>query len=128
MRRLPFYIRIIVLVVLVIVKNFIILALTPRGITKSSIKKHKKGEVMAYVRLAFACSVLLGTAWVFGILAITSPRNVFQWLFCICNSLQGLLIFILCTLQNPEARKQWMRVFRLHSTGKYSMKTDASKL
>lgn len=128
MRRLPFYIRIIVLVVLVIVKNFIILALTPRGITKSSIKKHKKGEVMAYVRLAFACSVLLGTAWVFGILAITSPRNAFQWLFCICNSLQGLLIFILCTLQNPEARKQWMRVFRLHSTGKYSMKTDASKL
>ena len=128
MRRLPFYIRIIVLVVLVIVKNFIILALTPRGITKSSIKKHKKGEVMAYVRLAFACSVLLGTAWVFGILAITSPRNVFQWLFCICNSLQGLLIFILCTLQNPEARKQWMRVFRLHSTGKYFMKTDASKL
>lgn len=106
MRGLPFYIRIIVLVVLVVVKDFIILALTPRGITKSSIKKHKKGEVMAYVRLAFACSVLLGTAWVFGILAITSPRNVFQWLFCICNSLQGLLIFILCTLQNPEARKQ----------------------
>lgn len=128
MRGLPFYIRIIVLVVLVVVKDFIILALTPRGITKSSIKKHKKGEVMAYVRLAFACSVLLGTAWVFGILAITSPRNVFQWLFCICNSLQGLLIFILCTLQNPEARKQWMRVFRLHSAGKYSMKTDASKL
>lgn len=128
MRGLPFYIRIIVLVVLVVVKDFIILALTPRGITKSSIKKHKKGEVMAYVRLAFACSVLLGTAWVFGILAITSPRNVFQWLFCICNSLQGLLIFILRTLQNPEARKQWMRVFRLHSTGKYFMKTDASKL
>ena len=93
MRRLPFYIRIIVLVVLVIVKNFIILALTPPGITKSSIKKHKKEEVMAYVRLAFACSVLLGTAWVFGILAITSPRNVFQWLFCIFNSLQGLLHF-----------------------------------
>ena len=123
MRGLPFYIGIVVPVVLVVIKNFIILVLTVRGITKYRVRKDKKREVTTSVRIAFACSVLLGTAWIFGIFAIGDSRNVFQWLFCVFNSLQGLLIFLFYTVRNPEARKKWMRVFRLQSTKTYSLRT-----
>ena len=120
---LPFYIGIVVPVVLVAMKNFIILALTLRGITKYRIRKDEKREVMTSVCIAFACYVLLGTTWIFGIFAIGDSRNVFQWLFCVFNSLQGLLIFLFYTVRNPEARKQWMRAFRLQSTETYSVTT-----
>ena len=123
---LPFFIGILVPVVLVFMKNFIILALTLRGITKNRIKKGKKGEVMASVRIAFACSMLLGTTWIFATFAVGDLRNVFQWLFCIFNSLLGLSIFFFYTVRNLEARKQWMRVFE-QSTEIYSLRTDRSE-
>ena len=126
-RGLPFYIGIIVPVVLVVIKNFIILALTLHGISKNRIKKDKKGEVVTSVRIAFACSVLLGTAWVFGIFAVGNLRNVFQWLFSIFNSLQGLFIFLFYTVRNQEARKQWRRVLGLQSAETYSLRTDGSE-
>ena len=127
MRGLPFYIGIVVPVVLVVIKNFIILALTLRGITKIRVRNDKKREVMTSVRTAFAHSVLLGTAWVFGIFAIGDLRNVFQWLFCVFNSLQGLLIFLSYTVRSPVARKQWMRVFRLQISETHLVRTDWSK-
>ena len=124
MHGLPFYIGIVVPVVLVVIKNFIILVLTLRGITKYRVRRDQKREAMTSVRIAFACSVLLATAWIFGIFTIGDSRNVFQWLFCVFNSLQGLLIFLFYTVRNPEARKQWIRVFRLPSAGTYSVTTD----
>ena len=126
-RGLPFYIGIVVPVVLVVIKNFIILALTLHGISKNRIKKDQKREVMTSVRITFACSVLLGTAWVFGIFAVGNLRDVFQWLFCIFNSLQGLFIFLFYTVRNLEARKQWMRIFGLQSAEKFSLRTDGSE-
>ena len=131
-RGLPFYVGIVVPVALVVIKNFIILALTLHGITKNRIKKDQKGEVMTSIRITFACSVLLGTAWVFGIFAVGNLRNVFQWLFCIFNSLQGLFIFVFHTVRNLEARKQWMIVFGVfsvfRSTETYSLRTNGKKL
>ena len=114
-------------VVLVVIKNFIILALTLRGITKNRIKKDQKREVMTSIRIAFVCSVLLGTAWVFGIFAVGDLRNAFQWLFCVFNSLQGLFIFLFYTVRNPETKKQWMGVFKLQATETNSLTADESK-
>ena len=125
-RGLPFYIGIAVPVVLVVIQNFIILALSLRGITKNRITKDKKVEAMTSIRIAFSCSVLLGTTWVFGIFAVGVLRNVFRWLFCIFNSLQGLFIFLFYTVRNPETKKQWMRLFRLLTTETNSLTTDGS--
>ena len=124
---LPFYIGIVAPVVLVVIKNFIILALTLHGISKNRIKKDQKREVMTSIRIAFTCSVLLGTAWVFAIFAVGNLRDVFQWLFCIFNSLQGLFIFLFYTVRNLEARKQWVTVFGLKSTETYSLTTGGSE-
>ena len=108
-------------VAFVCMKNFIILVLVFRGIAKHRLKKHKKG-VLTSARIAFTCSILLGTAWVFGVLAIGDMRDFFQWLFCIFNSLQGMFIFLFYTVRNAEARKQWRKVFGLHQS-----EADSSK-
>ena len=108
-------------------KNFVILVLVLRGIKKNRYKKDENGEILKSIYNAFATSVLLGTAWVFGIIAIGNLRNVFQWLFCIFNSLQGIFIFIFHAARNLEVRKQWMTLFRTQSIGTNSLKSDISE-
>ena len=54
---------------------------------------------------AFAVSILLGITWMFGFFAIEEARMVFQLLFCICNSFQGVLIFILFCYAQKDVRK-----------------------
>ncbi|CAH3021194.1 unnamed protein product [Porites evermanni] len=59
-----------------------------------------------------ACAVLfplLGLTWVFGILSVTDAGLVFQYIFTILNSLQGLLIFILHVLRNADVRAAYFR-------------------
>ncbi|XP_072032036.1 adhesion G-protein coupled receptor G7-like isoform X2 [Amphiura filiformis] len=62
-------------------------------------------EISQRLLNAFAVSILLGITWVFGFLAIEEARMVFQLLFCICNSFQGVLIFILFCYGQKDVRK-----------------------
>lgn len=66
----------------------------------------------AQVRGALTVMFLLGITWVFGPLAIGKATVVFSYLFCICNSLQGCLIFIFRCLFNPEARLAWEQLVK----------------
>ena len=123
-RGLPFYIGVAVPVTLIFIKNFIVLVLVLRGIRNNQFKKHKKRELMTSTRIAFTCSILLGTTWVFGILAIGDLRYFFQCLFCVFNSLQGCFIFLFYTVRNTEARKHWKRALRLQQSRSYSTKSS----
>lgn len=51
---------------------------------------------------------LLGVTWVFGALALGEAKLVFQYIFCISNSLQGFIIFVVRCVQYPEARMAWL--------------------
>lgn len=62
------------------------------------------------VRGAFTVMTLLGVTWIFGVLAVGEARTVFQYVFCVCNSMQGFLIFIVRVLQYPEARSAWLQL------------------
>ena len=128
-RGIPFFIGVLVPVVLILIQNLIVLVLVLRGIAESKDKKkaRTKLEAFASVRIAFACSVLLGTTWVFGVLAIGDLRDIFQWLFCIFNSLQGFFIFILYTVRNPEARRSWGHFFGLKGFDRTSTYPGGSK-
>ena len=57
--------------------------------------------------MALAIMVLLGLTWFFGALAIGSARLLFQYLFCIFNSLQGFAIFWFHCIRQPEVRQCW---------------------
>ena len=47
---------------------------------------------------------LLGLTWVFGLLVFNRETIVFKYLFAICNSLQGVMIFIFHVLINRKVR------------------------
>ena len=61
-------------------------------------------------KAAITCTILFGFTWLFGVLAVADLRLVFQILFALCNSLQGLCIFILYTVNNPDVRKELRKI------------------
>ena len=62
-------------------------------------------EIAQRLLNAFSVSLILGITWIFGFLAIDEVRFAFQLIFCICNSFQGVLIFILFCLAQRDVRK-----------------------
>ena len=69
-------------------------------------------------RMAVCIFFLLGLAWIFGfgvIITSNDTRKVFEYLFCIFNSLQGLVIFVFFVLRERNARKLWFNL--AHSLG-----------
>ena len=61
-----------------------------------------------YIRIAARASILLlpllGTGWLFGVLTVSSRTVVFQYVFALVNSSQGLLLFICHCVYNTEVR------------------------
>uniref|UniRef100_T1IQ43 Uncharacterized protein n=1 Tax=Strigamia maritima TaxID=126957 RepID=T1IQ43_STRMM len=78
-----------------------------------------KNVTFAQVRGAFTVMTLLGVTWVFGALAVGPAKVPFQYIFCILNSLQGFIIFIVRCIQYPEARWAWKQLMRTGTLKKY---------
>nr|KAG5695015.1 hypothetical protein BaRGS_015839 [Batillaria attramentaria] len=100
---------------LVLVVNTVIFVMVTRVILKPRFQQQKKEAdhiTPAQVRGAFTVMFLLGVTWVFGPLAIKDAKLVFNYLFCILNSLQGFLIFVFRCLFNPEARMSWVQLIK----------------
>ena len=93
--------------------NFASLMMVMRGIhkhDKSSVRKstaYQRQSIIKEARRAFSCSVLLGTTYVFGVLAIKDVKLLFQTVFCIFNSLQGFFIFVFYVAMNEDVLKEW---------------------
>lgn len=79
--------------------------------------KHANNRRITVVQIkgAFTVMVLLGVTWVFGAFAVGEAKLVFQYVFCISNSLQGFLIFVIRCLSYPDARKAWWHFLRTGS-------------
>lgn len=65
--------------------------------------------------------VLLGVTWIPGIFTVGDLRLTFQYAFCITNSLQGLIIFVVRCIISTEVRNVWMNFLR---TGQLKMHHD----
>lgn len=92
---------------------------TPRMTTSIHINRNSYTVTAAQVRGAFTVMVLLGVTWIFGAFAVGDAKLVFQYLFCIANSLQGFLIFIVRCLHYHEARNAWLQLFQTGTLKKY---------
>ncbi|XP_033114086.1 adhesion G-protein coupled receptor G6-like [Anneissia japonica] len=91
-----------------------------RKISKSSNQPMRK-RVMKGIYNGVALSILLGLTWLFGYLAVdreSYSRNVFQALFCVFNSLQGLFIFILFCVRQKDIRDWWKACY-IHGGNNY---------
>jgi len=82
-----------------------------RSITKQRVngnnQKQEKKHLQRNLRSAFTILTLLGLTWTFAFLAIGEVKTVFQWLFTFTTSLQGVFIFVLYTVRNPEVTREF---------------------
>ena len=80
--------------------------------------------IMAQLRGAVTVMALLGVTWVAGALAIGPVKVVMTYVFCVCNSLQGFVIFIVRVVQYPEARQSFVTLW---NTGQTHIPYDATR-
>lgn len=86
----------------------------------ASIKKHKefvhkqkgaKGALRSKFVGALSLAVMFGLGWGFGLLATSYPVQAititFQSIFSIFVGIQGILIFIIHGVRNPDASRVW---------------------
>nr|XP_019604370.1 PREDICTED: adhesion G-protein coupled receptor D1 isoform X1 [Rhinolophus sinicus] len=111
---------------LVIVVNISILVAVTRVISQISADNYKiHGDPSAFKLTAKAVAVLLpilGTAWVFGVLAVNNQALVFQYVFAVLNSLQGFFIFLFHCLLNSEVRAAFK-----HKTKVWTLTSSSSR-
>uniref|UniRef100_A0A452FXK2 Adhesion G protein-coupled receptor D1 n=1 Tax=Capra hircus TaxID=9925 RepID=A0A452FXK2_CAPHI len=110
----------------IIVVNVGILIAVTRVISQISAENYKiHGDPSAFKLTAKAVAVLLpilGTSWVFGVLAVNNQAMVFQYMFAILNSLQGFFIFLFHCLLNSEVRAAFK-----HKTKVWSLTSSSSR-
>ncbi|XP_022293765.2 latrophilin-like protein 1 [Crassostrea virginica] len=91
----------------IILANLIVIIIVMRTIYSSAFMMKKSIKEKAKSGLRSICSLLpiLGLTWVFGVLSIGEATIIFQYLFAICNSLQGLFIFLFHVVLNTQVRQ-----------------------
>ena len=105
-----FYYGLLLPVCLILLGNWIVLSLN--GMRRSKIlrnsrrKREQENTQWVHLKRAAVCTTILGLTWTFGALAVGYFTVAFQWLFCILNTLQGLLIFLLFVVLNEEVKKE----------------------
>ena len=81
----------------------------PKEVTTDS---KSKSDYKKHLTIAITLSILFGLGWGFGIpatqgISIIAVRTIFQALFIVLTSFQGLFIFIMQCLRSPIARETW---------------------
>lgn len=67
----------------------------------------ERALLMNQLRMAVCVFFLLGLTWVFGLLAVSSARVVFSYLFCTFTTLKGFLLFVFHVCRERGARRYW---------------------
>ena len=110
------YIAVLAPIGLVLIHNLITFAVVMKGIVRQKpgrVHSRSNQDHKMFVqrcRQSISISCLLGLTWVFGFLAIDTASLTFQWLFCVLNSFQGLLIFVFFCLLQPDVKELFSRL------------------
>lgn len=94
---------------LIILVNTVILGMVIREIiriqTNGVSSSTKLNLIKSGIKSVIVLFPLLGITWIFGVLALGKKTIAFQYLFALCNSLQGFFIFVFHCLCNSEIRR-----------------------
>ncbi|XP_076464348.1 uncharacterized protein LOC143296356 [Babylonia areolata] len=88
----------------IITTNIIIYVLVVVGICRRPSVKSGSSYTAIGVRASISCFVVFGLSWTFAFFAVGEARALFQYLFTITSTSQGLLIFILYPARDPAVR------------------------
>ncbi|XP_064632219.1 uncharacterized protein LOC135490733 isoform X2 [Lineus longissimus] len=101
---------------LILIINSIVFIMVARVIMKPKmhgrVGMDAKQVTKLQLRGAVTVMILLGITWVFGMFAFGKAKTVFQYVFCITNSLQGFFIFLVRCLMHPEAKAAWLQLLK----------------
>ena len=112
-----FYLAYLLPILLIVTTNIVVMVFVIKSLKASNkVNKDRKMTGLTMARIGAACSVLMGTTWIIGLLAVDVLTIPMQVLFCIFNSLQGFFIFIFYCALNSDVRKQWMDTFMSSNT------------
>ncbi|XP_058959688.2 uncharacterized protein [Pocillopora verrucosa] len=105
--------------ILIISINIVVFILVIRQMmgTRHIQNKTQFEKVKAGVKASAVVLPLLGIAWLFGLLSISSSTIAFKYIFVIANSLQGLMIFIFHCLLNKQIQDAVKRIRDKSSSG-----------
>ncbi|XP_066445533.1 adhesion G protein-coupled receptor E1-like [Eleutherodactylus coqui] len=99
-----------------IVVNFILLILTFWLLRKKLSSLNSNVSTLKHTRLltfkAFSQLFILGCTWIIGFFQFGSGSIITSYVFTICNSLQGVYLFIVHCLLNHQVREQYSRAYR----------------
>ena len=93
---------------------------------KSFVRTKKKQEIVLAIVRIFGVMVLLGLTWILGAFTIKGASLLFQWLFVICNTLQGVFIFLLFVVVNKNVQTEFKSFVSSHS-GIFKLLSHGSK-
>ncbi|XP_077977066.1 adhesion G-protein coupled receptor G6-like [Glandiceps talaboti] len=94
------------------------------GLNSKALTANERFTITAQLRAAVGFMVLLGLTWILAIFAIGDASLVFQYLFAIFNSLQGLFIFIFHCAMKKEIQSEWRKSFCKCIVDKYTSNGD----
>lgn len=107
-----FYFGFLAEVALLVVLNFVIFILIirkmlcrPLMVTTTNEGAERK-EIVTRVRHGILIWFILGLSWIFGFAAAADTKTfIFHYLYCIFIAIQGVVMFLLLCVANPEFRK-----------------------
>ncbi|XP_071807321.1 adhesion G protein-coupled receptor L3-like isoform X2 [Asterias amurensis] len=98
-------------VIVVVMFNMIVFTMVIRIIMKSARLHQEKNydHIKSGVKGALVLMPIMGMPWLFGLLMFDGSGEVFEYLFIIFNTLQGLFIFLIYCVFNSEVRAAFVR-------------------
>ncbi|ELT96794.1 hypothetical protein CAPTEDRAFT_225131 [Capitella teleta] len=130
--QIPFYAGCLAPIAFVLLINITMFILVIRQLHNFSVRRNIEKTVYSSVRVRLKGGIgvmfLVGLTWVFAIFAVGGVAGlIFNYLFTVCNTLQGLFVFLFNCLGKNDARKAWWRsITRESSSSSTSSKTKTS--
>ena len=104
-------------VLLIVIVNSIVLVTALSTSYKMAIAESDFLKLQQIARLTMLLMPIFGLTWLFGLLAINKQLIIFQYIFTIINSLQGVYIFVCYCLLNNEVKQEYERIRRKYQYG-----------
>ncbi|CAJ1099247.1 adhesion G-protein coupled receptor G6-like [Octopus vulgaris] len=100
-----FHVAFLTPVVIILIFNFILISLvTWRLISPQRNKRFDRKRSIVRVLGLVGLLFLFGLTWVFAFFAVSEAATVFRYLFLVCNTLQGIFIFVFYCLYKKDTR------------------------
>ncbi|XP_038051569.1 uncharacterized protein LOC119724541 [Patiria miniata] len=100
---LVLYLSLLAPIGLILIHNIITFILVMRSLLKVK-EASRSQQISKRLQNAVGISALMGVTWCFGFLAIEGATFAFQLIFCLANSLQGVIVFIMFCVRREEVR------------------------